>query len=240
MACDASGTLNLFLYLLDNVRFFIAPAHQISKRVILLQPHLFVQWPLSPCQSGPLANTQASRHLRKGLEQCRSHQVMTLQGHAYAGLCKHQNTVFVAGLMPGESGAKEEEIAASVIQRASALGVTLINTADKLTDAGPWGAQLTAGFSPHTCAAVWPAEAPFTRGIHLLSCCTALCLAHSVTCASASPSALTSVHTLLHPGLTTLHTSARKALMDAALLSHVLSLLCSTFLRWWCQSNTDR
>ena len=73
---------------------------------------------------------------------------MMVEGNASAGLCKHQNTAFVSGLMPGESGAKEEELATSVIQRASELGVTLINTADKLTNAGPWGAWLTAGFSP--------------------------------------------------------------------------------------------
>ena len=52
--------------------------------------------------------------------------------------CKHQVTVFVAGLTlgPYNIGPEDEELAINVIQRASQLGVTLINTADKLTDAG--------------------------------------------------------------------------------------------------------
>ena len=69
-------------------------------------------------------------------------------------LYKHHNNVFAAGLAPGESGPKDEELAASVIQKASELGVTLINTADKPTDFGPLGSKLTAGFSPTPCAAV--------------------------------------------------------------------------------------
>ena len=50
----------------------------------------------------------------------------------------HQNAVFVAGLTlgPYNIGPQDEELAIDVMQRASQLGATLINTSDKLTDAG--------------------------------------------------------------------------------------------------------
>ena len=93
--------------------------------------------------------------------------------------CKHRNAVFVAGFAPGESGPKDEELAATVIQKASQLGVTLINTADKLTDAGwaPGGARLTAGFClrPVQCCLA-------CRGPSLIPTCHCCCTAAHLRC----------------------------------------------------------
>ena len=69
--------------------------------------------------------------------------------------CKPQKAVFVAGLTlaPAEVGPKDEELATNVIQRASQLGVTLINTADNVTNAG-WapGGAADSRLPPMSCA----------------------------------------------------------------------------------------
>ena len=150
-------------------------------------------------------------------------------------LCMHQNAALVAGLTlgPYEVTPKDEELAINVIQKASQLGATLINTADELTGwLGPGGQRLTAGFTPRTPAqpaacknsgraleellipACWTVALALT-GASVCLACTPSCIAAKLTALLKRCSASTPLHC---PAPS--HTSACTALLEV-LCSHM-------------------